>query len=95
MQVRSLAMAVLSPLLFYAPDIHLRNIEEVWIDRMVMQVHWKNFIGKLVREWEGLVLYVSPANTCSSALTFSLLVVNCPLERKRRIFGDTRRDRTE
>lgn len=54
---RSLILAILSPLLFYAPDIHLRNIEDVWIDRMVLQDHWKDFIAKMVHEWEGLVLY--------------------------------------
>ncbi|KLO19302.1 hypothetical protein SCHPADRAFT_898879 [Schizopora paradoxa] len=54
---RTLMMTVLSPTLFFAPDIHLKNIEEVWIDQMVLQEPWKEFIANLVREWEGFVLY--------------------------------------
>jgi len=49
---------ILSFSLFFAPDIHLRNIEDIFIDRsMVLQESWKNFIMNLIREWEGLVLY--------------------------------------
>lgn len=55
---RTLMMIILSPTLFFAPDIHLKNIEEVWIDRMVLQEPWSDFIDNLVREWEGFVLYV-------------------------------------
>jgi hypothetical protein len=52
-------LKTLSPLLFFAPDIHLKNIEEVWIDQTVLQEPWKDFIDSLVHEWEGFVLYVS------------------------------------
>jgi len=54
---RTTLMKILSPILFYAPDLHLRNIEDIWIDHMVQQVYWKAFITNLIREWEGLVLY--------------------------------------
>lgn len=70
---RSLILAILSPLLFYAPDIHLRNIEDVWIDRMVLQDHWKDFIAKMVHEWEGLVLYVSPISALLTLFFVHLL----------------------
>ncbi len=56
---RTLIMIILSPALFFAPDIHLKGIEDVWIDRMVLQEPWKDFIDNLVRGWEGFVLYVS------------------------------------
>lgn len=54
---RTLIMIILSPALFFAPDIHLKGIEDVWIDRMVLQEPWKDFIDNLVRGWEGFVLY--------------------------------------
>jgi len=54
---RTTLMKILSPVLFFAPEIHLKNIEDIWIDRMVLHEYWKAFVANLIREWEGLVLY--------------------------------------
>lgn len=55
---RTTAIKVLSPVLFFAPDLHLGKIEEVWTDGVVLHNSWKEYIENLIREWEGLVLYV-------------------------------------
>ena len=48
----------LSPLLFFAPDVHLRSLQKMWIDKTIKAVPWKNFLDKLEREWEQFILYV-------------------------------------
>ena len=57
---RSALITTLSPLLFFAPDVHLDKLETVFIDRTINKVHWKSFIGKLQDEWREFILYVSP-----------------------------------
>jgi hypothetical protein len=54
---RSLLIAVLSPLLFFAPDVHLTALEKVWIDEMINQAPWKVLTSKLKDEWTEFVLY--------------------------------------
>jgi hypothetical protein len=45
--------------LFFAPDVHLRDLSKVWADELVIEEVWKNFMDKLVSEWVEFVLYVS------------------------------------
>jgi hypothetical protein len=52
----SLLMAVLSPLLFYAPDAHFRSLENMYVDRMVTLAPWNRFIDKLNGEWTEFTL---------------------------------------
>ncbi len=51
---------ILSPILFFFPDIHLLELEKVWTDKIVVEALWKEFMQKLVSEWTEFVLYVSP-----------------------------------
>ncbi|KAI0306292.1 hypothetical protein B0F90DRAFT_1814217 [Multifurca ochricompacta] len=48
---------ILSPILFFAPDVHLRELQKVWTDEIIVEVIWKEFMQKLVSEWTELVLY--------------------------------------
>lgn len=65
---RSLLITIFSPALFFAPDVHLRKLELVFVDDMVNQVPWKAFINQLQEEWREFILYVcdypSSETTC-------------------------------
>ncbi|KAF8496527.1 hypothetical protein F5888DRAFT_394389 [Russula emetica] len=55
---RSLLITCLSPLLFLAPEVHLREMEKLWTDEVIIETVWKNFMTKLLAEWEGVILWV-------------------------------------
>jgi len=46
-------------MLFFAPDVHLRDLSKAWADELVIEEVWKNLMDKLVSEWVEFVLYVS------------------------------------
>jgi hypothetical protein len=50
---------VLSPILFFTPDVHLPELKGVWADEIIIEEVWKNFMQKLISEWIEFVLYVS------------------------------------
>jgi len=54
---RTLLIRILSPTMFFFPDIHLRELENLWTDQIIVESLWKVFIEKLVTEWTDFVLY--------------------------------------
>ncbi|KAH8995332.1 hypothetical protein EDB92DRAFT_196178 [Lactarius akahatsu] len=54
---RTILVRILSPILFFFPDIHLVELEKVWTDEIVVEALWKEFMQKLVSEWTEFVLY--------------------------------------
>ncbi|KAH8989157.1 hypothetical protein EDB86DRAFT_3081157 [Lactarius hatsudake] len=54
---RTILVRILSPILFFFPDIHLVELEKVWTDKIVVEALWKEFMQKLVSEWTEFVLY--------------------------------------
>jgi hypothetical protein len=52
---RSALITIISPLLFFAPDVNLKALEKVWIDRMICQVPWKAWTAQLIEEWRDFV----------------------------------------
>jgi len=56
---RTILFQILSPILFFFPDVHLRELNKLWTDKIVVEALWKEFMEKLVSEWTGFVLYVS------------------------------------
>jgi hypothetical protein len=57
---RTILIRILSPTLFFFPDSHLQELENLWTDKIIVESLWKVFIEKLVTEWTDFVLYVSP-----------------------------------
>jgi len=53
----TILIRLFSPILFYAPDAHLRELSKVWADEVVIKEVWKNFMERLVSEWVEFVLY--------------------------------------
>jgi hypothetical protein len=65
---RSSLITSISPLLFFAPDVYLSQLEKVWIDEMINQVPWKALTSKLSDEWRELVLYSTVLLSANTAL---------------------------
>ncbi|KAI0296395.1 hypothetical protein BC826DRAFT_232371 [Russula brevipes] len=57
MRERSILITLLSPLLFLAPEGHLRELETLWVDDVIIETVWKKFMTKLLKEWEDLILW--------------------------------------
>jgi hypothetical protein len=51
-------ISLLSPLLFLAPEVHLREMEKLWTDDIIIESVWKKFMSKLLGEWNDLILWV-------------------------------------
>ncbi|KAF9458542.1 hypothetical protein BDZ94DRAFT_1301128 [Collybia nuda] len=43
---------MLSPLLFSAPNVHLKVMEELWVDKLTLKVPWSKFFTQIVGEWK-------------------------------------------
>jgi len=55
---RSILISLLSPLLFLAPEVHLREMEKLWTDDVIVESVWNTFMSKLLSEWKDLILWV-------------------------------------
>jgi hypothetical protein len=55
---RSILISLLSPLLFLAPEVHLREMEKLWTDDIDIESVWKRFMSNLLGEWNDLILWV-------------------------------------
>ncbi|KAN0131228.1 hypothetical protein V8E53_010932 [Lactarius tabidus] len=54
---RSILIIVLSPLLFFAPQRYLAELEEAWIDKHLLEPVWKSLMTKMLGEWSDLILW--------------------------------------
>jgi len=54
---RSALVSFLSPLLFFAPEVHLMEMEKLWTDEVIIERAWKGFMTKLLSEWNDLILW--------------------------------------
>ncbi|KAJ7500743.1 hypothetical protein B0H11DRAFT_2225139 [Mycena galericulata] len=52
-------MVLLSPLLFNAPNRHLRDLRAIFMDELVSQLSWKRLMEKVLSEWQDMTLYGS------------------------------------
>ena len=59
---RTYPFLLLSMILFFTPDVHLRELKKVWADELIIEEVWRNFMQKLISEWLEFVLYVSYAS---------------------------------
>jgi hypothetical protein len=53
----SFLIAILSPLLFFAPYSHLTEFEKVWVDQKLSVINWKPLVSRLADEWKEFILY--------------------------------------
>lgn len=84
----------MSPLLFLAPEVHLREMEKLWTDEVIIETVWKNFMTKLLAEWEGVILWVRIQRRIRVWLASGsrdCQPVNRDVNSQRRVSCDTRR----
>ena len=55
---RYLFITLLSPLLFLAPEEHLRKMELLGTDGLIVEMVWKDLMITLLAEWHDVVLWV-------------------------------------
>jgi hypothetical protein len=55
---RTLLITLVSPLLFLAPEVHLRELGKLWMDEVIIETVWRAFMAKLLEEWQDVVLWV-------------------------------------
>lgn len=56
---RSWLMQAFSIAFFMAPEVHLRDVEKLYVDRIVLTSSWKRHILKLQGEWQEFILYAT------------------------------------
>jgi hypothetical protein len=61
---RSRLIRFLSPLLFFGPEVHLRELKELWTDGIILEIAWKKFMTKLQDEWIDFILWVGFVLCC-------------------------------
>jgi len=54
---RSALISVLSPWLFFAPEVHLMETERLWMDDVIIERAWKSYMTKTILEWNDLILW--------------------------------------
>jgi len=47
---------ILSLVLFFYPDIYLRELKKVWMDGIFYEIGWRDFVVMLESEWEEFIL---------------------------------------
>ena len=87
---RTLLISFLSPLLFRAPDTHLRGLERIWVDKVINQRPWKIFVDTLKEEWIEFILYVKFVVIFNGWSSLKLHLGDCSPERKCSILGYTK-----
>lgn len=58
---------ILSPILFSAPNVHLKTMTEIWVDRLTRKALWSEFFIRLNDEWQGHTVYASILLTANVA----------------------------
>ncbi|VDC02730.1 unnamed protein product [Peniophora sp. CBMAI 1063] len=65
---RTWLMQLFSFLFLFAPEVHLRDMEKVYVDGIVTSYLWKRHISKLQGEWEELIAYATIILTASVSM---------------------------
>ncbi|TFK73482.1 hypothetical protein BDN72DRAFT_183056 [Pluteus cervinus] len=48
-----------SPLLFYGPSVHLRDLDSVWFDGLMYHAAWTRLMKKLIDDWQDYILFAT------------------------------------
>ena len=55
---RSALVSFLSPWLFFAPEVHLMEMEKIWTDEFIIERAWRGFMTKTITEWKDSIVAV-------------------------------------
>lgn len=56
---RGFLFRILSWMLFSTPDVHLKNLQKMWVDKILHKAVWQETLSKSLTEWQELVTAVS------------------------------------
>ena len=68
---RTVVITLVSPLLFFVPEVYLRDLERLWTDQILIETVWKSFMAKLLGEWQDVVLWVSQTRFFQNLFPFT------------------------
>ncbi|KAG1740186.1 uncharacterized protein EDB91DRAFT_1133546 [Suillus paluster] len=68
---KNILLRVMNVILFGTPDAHNKALHKIWVDHIVVQPRWKNFINRLNSEWNGYTIF----STVMLAVDISFLAV--------------------
>lgn len=91
---RSLFIKIMSPLLLYGPENHLRKLVKISVDSIVNKSSWFQYLQKLTDEWKELTLYVRitfVTHQCDQRLLTLWIAGNRVIECQCRLPGNTER----
>ena len=49
---------IVGPALFFMPGRYLKALEKIWIDGVIKERHWKQFLEGLEKEWDKNLIMV-------------------------------------
>ena len=55
---RTLIFTLLSPLLFFMPNIYLKELERLYVDQTIHYDFWAQFMTSLKSDWDGSIIPV-------------------------------------
>ncbi|KAH9032507.1 hypothetical protein EDB84DRAFT_1490726 [Lactarius hengduanensis] len=64
---RTILIRIFSPILFFFPDAYLRELQKLWMDKIIVEALWKESTQRVVSEWSDFVLYSTVMLTANVA----------------------------
>ncbi|KAH0579352.1 hypothetical protein H2248_003492 [Termitomyces sp. 'cryptogamus'] len=55
---RTWLIEIFSPLLFFAPNVHLKDLHELWVDKITIKPRWMKFFVKMNGQWGEHIVHV-------------------------------------
>ncbi|CAA7270225.1 unnamed protein product [Cyclocybe aegerita] len=56
---RTWLIKAMSPILFSAPDVHLRTLQKMWVDKLMHKAVWEESVKKMNDEWQEFILFAT------------------------------------
>jgi hypothetical protein len=72
---RTLLITLLSPLLFFAPEVQLQDVDRLWTDEIIIETAWKTFMTELLGEWEYVIIWVIQIHFIANSLGSDLSIL--------------------
>ncbi|KAG6905785.1 hypothetical protein DXG01_000777 [Tephrocybe rancida] len=75
---RTMFIKIFSPLLFAAPNVHLKILDELWVDELTLKARWTAFFIKLNSQWGEHSFHESKQIQASILLTAGVAFLAIP-----------------
>jgi hypothetical protein len=88
---RSFMIKILSPILLFGPEVHLRKLVEKLVDSLIPKHVWHELLVELTNDWKEFTLYVSEIEIEFILLGLELALGNRFVKCKCGLFGHSKR----